>query len=103
VCKDAQVAKPEMLTATKMRHRVSTLYAAIDIPVQQRQFFYKHMGHTEAINGNIYQAPLAEASILKVGVHLKNMDLQMHSNFQYVPHIVQYERCWSDLVVVRFG
>ena len=88
VCKDAHVAKPEMLTATKMRHRVSTLYAALDVPVQEHQFFYKHMGQTEAINENIYQAPLAEALILKVGVHLKNMDghaLQMQSNFQYVP------------------
>jgi len=31
VCIDAMVEHPERLTATKMRHRISTLYAAMDV------------------------------------------------------------------------
>ena len=74
VCIDANVDQPDRLTATKMRHRVSTLYAAMDIPEAERQFFYKHMGHSEGINQNIYQAPLAESEVVKVGSHLLDMD-----------------------------
>ena len=57
-----------------MRHRVSMLYAAVDVPDSDRHYFYKHMGHSEGINQNIYQAPLAEAEILKVGSCLMAMD-----------------------------
>jgi hypothetical protein len=57
-----------------MRHRVSTLYAGTDVPEADRQYFYKHMGHSASINANIYQAPLAESEILKVGRHLITMD-----------------------------
>ena len=74
ICVDAQVEHRDRLTATKMRHRVSTLYAATDVPEDERQFFYKHMGHSSSINANVYQAPLAESEILKVGRHLMRMD-----------------------------
>ena len=74
VCCDAQVEHPERLTATKMRHRISTLYAALDVSENERQLFYKHMGHSGNINQNIYQTPLAEAEILKVGTQLQLMD-----------------------------
>ena len=74
VCIDAKVQHPEQLTATKMRHRISTLYAAMDVPTEERQYFYKHMGHSQKINENIYQAPLAEVEILKVGSRLMDMD-----------------------------
>jgi len=36
--------------------------------------FYKHMSHSADINSNIYQSPLAEAAILKVGSQLIRMD-----------------------------
>jgi len=74
ICVSANVNEPHKLTATKMRHRVSTLYAAMDVPDSDRHYFYKHMGHSEGINQNIYQAPLAEAEILKVGSCLMAMD-----------------------------
>jgi len=70
----ANVTEPHKLTATKMCHSVSTLYAAMDVPDSDRHYFYKHMSHTEGINQNIYQAPLAEAEILKVGSCLMAMD-----------------------------
>lgn len=74
ICVSANINEPHKLTATKMRHRVSTLYAAMDVPDSDRHYFYKHMGHSEGINQNIYQAPLAEAEILKVGSCLMAMD-----------------------------
>jgi len=69
----AEVPYPERLTATKMRHRVSTLYAAMNISEQDRQLFYKHMGHSSDINQHIYQAPLAEAEIRSVGSRLMEL------------------------------
>lgn len=74
VCGDAGVEDPNRLTATKMRHRISTLYAGLDVTPNERQLFYKHMGHAEGINQNIYQTPLGEAEILTVGAQLKKMD-----------------------------
>ena len=74
VCLDALVDNPELLTATKMRHRVSTIYAGMDVPENQRNYFYKHMGHSAEINASIYQTPLAEAEIRMVGTHLISMD-----------------------------
>jgi hypothetical protein len=71
---DAGLENPERLTATKMRHRVSTIYAAMDVTDGERQHFYKHMGHSASINTHIYQAPLAEAEILHVGRRLQEMD-----------------------------
>ena len=74
VCLDANVLHPERLTATKMRHRVSTIYAAMDVPASQRAHFYNHMGHSSNINASIYQTPPAEAEVLMVGTHLMAMD-----------------------------
>jgi hypothetical protein len=79
VCSDAKVAHPETLTATKMRHRVSTLYASLDVPEHDRHLFYKHMGHSANINATIYQTPLAEQEISKVGRQLQEMDGQLPS------------------------
>jgi hypothetical protein len=74
ICLDANVREPNRLTATKMRHRASTLYAAMDVPECERLHFYKHMGHSSDINANVYQAPLAVMEITKVGVRLQEMD-----------------------------
>ena len=75
VCCAAGLGDHELLTATGMRHRVSTLYALLDIPEQERQLFYKHMGHSAEINSSIYQSPLALMEVTKVGKQLQAMDL----------------------------
>ena len=62
------------LTATANRHRVSTLYSMLDLPSEERQWFYKHMGHSENINQYRYQAPPAIMELTKVAKHLVNMD-----------------------------
>jgi len=74
VCMAAGVQDPSLLTATKMRHRVSTLYASLEVPENQRSYFYKHMGHSANINASVYQAPLAEIEISQVGKVLKALE-----------------------------
>lgn len=71
ICERAGI-KPSVITATKMRHWVSTMYASLDIPESKREAFYKHMGHSKHINENIYQAPPAEVEMLEVGRILRH-------------------------------
>ena len=49
--------RPELLIADKFRHRVSTIFANLEVPEEQRQLFYSHMGHSEQMNKNVYQCP----------------------------------------------
>jgi hypothetical protein len=64
----------ELLNATKMRHLISALYVARDLEEKDRQLFYSHMGHSDSVNKNIYQAPLAHQEVTRVGRHLKEID-----------------------------
>ena len=70
VCEKAGIEEHEV-TATKMQHLASTMYAALDVPKAERSAFYTHMGHSKTINENIYQAPLAEVEVREVGTILK--------------------------------
>jgi len=70
VCNKAGVDS-SYINATKMRHLASTMYASLDVPEDQRHAFYRHMGHSSSVNQNIYQAPLAELEILRVGSILR--------------------------------
>ena len=67
MCREAGIENPSLLTATKMRHRASTLHAALEVPEQECDFFYNHMGHSGEINREVYQTPLAVMAITKVG------------------------------------
>jgi len=44
----------------KMRHHISTLYAAMNVPEPERSYFYCLMGHSADINTNVYQTPLSQ-------------------------------------------
>jgi len=79
IAKSAGVVRPDLLTATGVRHYVSTKYAALDVPENQRTTFYKHMGHSANINATIYQAPLAEQEITHVGRVLQMIDRDQHT------------------------
>ncbi|XP_063419444.1 uncharacterized protein LOC134702479, partial [Mytilus trossulus] len=72
VCKQAGLTKE--INATQMRHYMSTVFANLDVPETDRQAFYRHMGHSEEINKNVYQCPLAVQEITKVGKFLYLMD-----------------------------
>ena len=63
--------KPDLLIADKFRHRLSTLYAVLELPANEREAFYRHMGHSEAINKHVYKCPLAIGEIVNVGGSLK--------------------------------
>ncbi|XP_071958628.1 uncharacterized protein [Antedon mediterranea] len=67
ICVEAEISCLEKLTATKNRHRISTLYASMELPEAERSLFYKHMGHSSTINQNVYQAPPALMEIIKIG------------------------------------
>ena len=54
-----ELEKPELLIADKFRHRMSTQFALLDLPENERAKFYRHMGHSEAINKHVYQCPLS--------------------------------------------
>jgi len=64
--------EPREITATKMRHYASTMYASLDVPDAKRAAFYSHMGHSRTVNENIYQVPLAEQEVREVGSVLRH-------------------------------
>jgi hypothetical protein len=74
VCKEAGIQNNARINATKNRHRVSTMYAAFELPEAKRALFFKHMGHSAQINENIYQAPLAIQEITHIGSVLHHID-----------------------------
>ena len=71
-CKLAEL--DSSITATQMRHYVSTVYAGLEIPDNERGQFYEHMGHSEAINKNVYQSPIAMKEVVQVGGFLDQLD-----------------------------
>ena len=83
VAKAAGIDRPDLMTATGMRHYMSTKYAALDVPEAQRAIFYKHMGHSAGVNASIYQAPPAEQEVTHVGKILQQVDASTSSQ-QYV-------------------
>ena len=74
VATTAGVSRPSKFTATKMRHKMSTLYAQLDLPDQDRDLFYKRMGHSASMNSNVYQCPMAALTVTRVRKHLHNFD-----------------------------
>ncbi len=44
MCLNAGVKKPELLTATRTRHRISTRYAELDVPENDKHFFLQAHG-----------------------------------------------------------
>lgn len=99
MCEGAQVKNPGLLTATMQRHRISTIYSAMDVPESERDFFYKHMGHTKAVNVGTYQYPLPIMAVTKVGKHLQAIDKGiklLNYNFSIAinsPRDPQYAHC----------
>ena len=54
------------ITATSMRHYVATVYTGMEVSDEERKGFYDHMGHTEAINKDVCQSPLAVKEAMQV-------------------------------------
>lgn len=79
------------ITATAMRHRASTIYASLEVPENERLAFYAHMGHSEEINKNVYQAPMAVMEVTKIGKFFHALDnatgmtINRFTNWLYMP------------------
>ncbi|ELT97450.1 hypothetical protein CAPTEDRAFT_193407 [Capitella teleta] len=74
VALQAGLRRPDLITATKQRHRISTEFADREMPPQERELFYDHMGHCADVNKGSYQHPLAVQQILSVGRRLHEID-----------------------------
>ena len=68
--KELNLQRTELINPANNRHRISTIFTSLTVPDQERELFYKHMGHSEEININVYQAPLAETGVKTYGKHL---------------------------------
>ena len=74
ICEKLPIQNKTRLNATTNRHRLSTLIASQSMIESERNLFYEHMGHSEAINRNIYQAPPAIMQLIKTGKRLQSID-----------------------------
>ncbi|XP_060557541.1 uncharacterized protein LOC132717962 isoform X2 [Ruditapes philippinarum] len=72
VCSAAGVEIP--ITATGMRHRLSTIYASLNMPADQKKIFLEHMGHEEHINRDNYQCPRGVQAVKVMGRILKTVE-----------------------------
>ncbi|XP_053376994.1 uncharacterized protein LOC123549558 [Mercenaria mercenaria] len=80
VCDAAGVKIP--ITATGMRHRLSTIYASLNMPAQQQKIFLEHMGHEQHINEDNYQCPRGVQAVKVMGKILKTIE---QGSFATVP------------------
>lgn len=64
VCEKAGMS---IINATSNRHRLSTLYASLDMSPMDRKIFLDHMGHEESISKENYQCPQSVRTILVMG------------------------------------
>jgi hypothetical protein len=64
----------QSISATDMRHYVATSYALLDVSPNDREMFYKHLGHSKEMNENVYQCPPAMNTITKVGKFLNQLE-----------------------------
>ena len=74
MCIEANVAQAVLLTASKQRHRISTIYASLEVPETEREVVYRHMGHPKHVNIGTYQYPLTLLEMTKVGKNLRDID-----------------------------
>ena len=72
ICQAAGISKS--LNATRMRHKVSTLYASLDMSAGDRDIFLRHMGHEEGINRDNYQCPAGMREVKVMGKLLTEMN-----------------------------
>ena len=74
LCSDLELLSSSRITATKNRHRMSTLYATLEMSQHEKEAFFNHMGHSESMSKNKYQCPLAIQEVTKVGKFFNQVD-----------------------------
>lgn len=73
-CNRLELKSKSTITATKNRHFVSTNYSNLELPQQDQDLFYEHMGHSRDTNAENYQCPPALRELVSVGKHLTAID-----------------------------
>ena len=73
VCSKLTLKNRYLITAIKNRHRISTLYAALDIP-EERRYCCSHMGHSKKRNEEVHQSPLSVKEVGRVEKMLINTE-----------------------------
>ena len=71
ICKAAGVGK---INATRNRHRLSTLYAALHMSDTDKEVFMNHIGHSEKVDVQNYQCPPAIRDVNVMGKVLSHID-----------------------------
>ena len=67
-----ELNKANLLIADKYKHRAtSSLFALLDVTKHQRHVFYKHMGHNESINQNVYEYYIFTMVTIKISKYKK--------------------------------
>ena len=66
------------VNAADIRHRTSTEHASLLLPNEENRYFYSHMGHSENMNKDVCQCPLAVAELTKMGQYFKWLDDDQH-------------------------
>lgn len=74
VCSCVKLKQPELINGTNNRHRISTLFASMNASQGVRDAFYTHMGHSENVNKNVYQTPMALLGVTTYGKQLMLID-----------------------------
>lgn len=77
ICRKAQVS----VNATTNRHRLSTIYASLDMDPKDRPVFLEHMGHEDRINRENYLCPIGIKEVKVMGRMLHSID--QGDNFIY--------------------
>ncbi|XP_065647933.1 uncharacterized protein LOC136077153 isoform X4 [Hydra vulgaris] len=57
--------------------------ASVSMTDSERNLFYDHMGHSEAINKHIHQAPPAIMPLAKTGLRLSSLDKENNDELLY--------------------
>ena len=70
----AGIKNPSRITATKIRHKMSTDYTLLELTKAEKDAFFKHMGHAQWISENIYQCPPDYLEICRIGRILNAAD-----------------------------
>ncbi|XP_078310702.1 uncharacterized protein LOC111109026 isoform X10 [Crassostrea virginica] len=99
LCKKAGLTRH--INATDMRHYVATAYALLDASTADREMFYKHLGHSQSMNENVYQCPPAIKTITTVGKFLNNLEENRQNETPEFPSLAGEEA--SDSVDAEDG
>jgi len=74
MCGEAKVEQPDLINANRVRHRAATVHAGLAVSEQQKKAFFRHMGHSQQIDEQVYQCPTAVAEVCLVGRYLDSLD-----------------------------